>query len=149
MKSILKRKLLTSVILTLNIGFLVIVMDTNATQGTHANILFSLTSSLILILVFALVYVSPFIIVIGIPASIIIDKSITNIKNKNLMSLIFHVMTNFIVAIVIQIFLNSDLLTYGHLTNEFYLIKLMFICLYPGVNFWFIDLVITKVINSK
>ncbi|WP_107837824.1 hypothetical protein [Metasolibacillus meyeri] len=149
MKHVLKRKFLTACIVIFNIGFLVIVMDTNVTHGTHGNILFSLVSSLILILVFSLVYVAPFIIVIGIPTSIIIDRVIVTIKNKNFVSLILHIATGCIVAVIILSLLNSDMLTYEYLTNEFYLIKLMFICLYPGVNFWFADLVITKVIKNK
>ncbi|WP_107838908.1 hypothetical protein [Metasolibacillus meyeri] len=142
MKYILKRKLLTSFIVIFNIGFLVIVMDTNVTQGSHDNVLFSLVSSVILILVFSLVYVAPFITTIGIPASIIIDRVS---KNKKLLSLILHMTAGCVVAVIILKLLDSNLLTYEYLTNEFHLIKLMFICLYPGVNFWFVDLVMTKV----
>lgn len=143
MNSILKRKFLTSFIVIFNIGFLINVMDTNVTQGTHDNILFSLISSLILILTFSLVCVAPFIIGIGIPASIIIDRAS---KNKKLLSLILHMATGCIVAVIILQLLDADLLTYEYLTNEFYFIKLMFICLYPGVNFWFVDLMIARVL---
>ncbi|PIC56425.1 hypothetical protein CSV80_14330 [Sporosarcina sp. P12(2017)] len=146
---ILKNKLLTSILVILNIGFIVSVMDSNATQGIHTNILFSLTSSIILVIVFSLIYIAPLIIVLGIPVSILIDRYIIRFKKKNIMSLFLHMFIGCIIAVIILSLLKSDLIAYKSLVNEFYLIKLLFICLYPGLNFWFVDLVITKGHKNK
>lgn len=76
--------------------FLIMVTDPNETKGTHESILGAFTNSAILIIMVSIIYVAPFILFLGLPAPIIIDKLVNNIKYQYLISLFLHILIGFL-----------------------------------------------------
>lgn len=135
MKLILKRKLLVSLITILNIGFIFLLLEASEASKPYESLLEALLDIFIMILVFSFIYVAPFIIFIGVPVSIFIEKKLILTKNKFIESLVYHVITGLLIG-----FITITVLGLG---EEFFkvsnLLNSLFLTVYPAVSFWIID----------
>ncbi|HAM79613.1 MAG TPA: hypothetical protein DCO80_02240 [Ornithinibacillus sp.] len=145
MKQIIVRKIIAGLITVFNIGFIFILMDPNITNGTSGNLFLELLDLLLVIIVFSVICISPFVLV-GVLFSVLIDRIRIQSKVKNLLYIIGHLLLGLIIGILaIIIFqLDDDYLDLNRLTNKFFLIRFLFICFYPTIIFCLLDMLYKK-----
>ncbi len=138
MKKEIKRKLLVSVISIFNIGFLMIITNSNDFAGHETSYHQVVVDSIAVCLSLSLVYVAPLILLVGFPISLLIDFALKKQKHKTFLSFALHISAGITSTyLIVSLFSMSPRME--DLLNPEIFLKWCFILIYPSLFFWSLD----------